>query len=115
MFQPPSVGRYSDIYASLITQRVMRERGLRIYFGQPFIWQQRNQHNLIGDLRVEIDGMDNVRTFAGILDLIQLSAPTVLDQVRHIYSTLKATATSIIPPVSCQAALEFCDDIEKIL
>lgn len=115
MFMMPCVGRYDDIYASLVCQRVMRERDLHVHFGQPFIWQQRNQHNLLNDLRVELDGMDNIKTFASILDLIQLSAPTILGQVRHIYSTLQAAATTIIPPTACQAALAFCDDIEPLL
>ena len=115
MFQPPGVGRFSDIYASLICQRVMRERGLYVHFGQPYCWQTRNAHNLINDLRLEIDGMTNIETLAGILDAMQLTNLHPLDQTRRIYSTLQATATTIMPSIACKAALAFLDDMESIL
>jgi hypothetical protein len=38
----PSYGRYDDIIASLVAQRVMRERGLCVHYGQPFVWQPSN-------------------------------------------------------------------------
>ena len=115
MFQPPGVGRFSDIYASLICQRVMRERGLYVHFGMPYVWQTRNEHNLINDLRLEIDGMANIEALAGILDAMQLPDHDVLAATRRIYSALQATATTIMPPIACQAALAFFDDMESIL
>ena len=39
----PVFGRYDDIYASLLAQRVMREHNFHVHFGQPFVWQQRNR------------------------------------------------------------------------
>ena len=115
MFQPPGVGRFSDIYASLICQRVMRERGLYVHFGQPFVWQERNNHDLINDLRLEIDGMANIETLAGILDAAILPGVSVLKDTRHLYECLATCATTLMPPSACQAALAFCDDIEGIL
>jgi hypothetical protein len=50
-FMMPGVGRHDDIYASLIVQRVARERNLHVHFGPPFTYQQRNKHDLIKDLR----------------------------------------------------------------
>ena len=46
-FMVPQWGRYDDIFASLMVQRLMRERGLVTHFGQPFVWQQRNAHDLL--------------------------------------------------------------------
>jgi len=60
-FLMPGVGRHDDLYASLIVQRVARERGLHVHFGQPLVWQQRHEHDQLVDLRAEIDGMSHIR------------------------------------------------------
>ena len=120
MFQMPGVGRYSDIYASLITQRVMRERGLYVHFGQPFIWQQRNKHNLIGDLRQEIDGMEKIERFCKYLDSVMLpfdkDAP-ITALVRYLYHGFDSLPNSydLLPKQSVAAAMSFLDDIEHLL
>lgn len=111
MFMMPGVGRYDDIYASLICQRVMRERGLYVHFGQPFVWQQRNAHNLISDLRHEIDGMANIKTFASLLDL-EFAGATVTKQTRAIYEGI---GSALVPLVAKAAALAFLDDMESVL
>ena len=67
MFLPPSIGRYDDIFASLITQRVMEAHDLCVHFGKPFVWQQRNDHDLIKDLRDELWGMSQIEDFASAL------------------------------------------------
>ena len=64
-FMMPGVGRHDDIYASLIVQRVARERGYHVHFGPPFTYQQRNEHNLVTDLRAEIDGWRTCRRSRG--------------------------------------------------
>lgn len=120
MFMMPGVGRYDDIYASLITQRVMRERDLHVHFGQPFIWQQRNKHNLLNDLRVEIDGMERIERFAKYLGSVMLpfakDAP-IIDLVRYLYNGFDELPNSygLLPPAAIEAALAFLDDMEKVL
>jgi hypothetical protein len=64
----PSYGRYDDIYSSLVAQRVMREHGYHVHYGQPFAWQQRNQHDLLKDLRAEQWGAEHILEFASWLD-----------------------------------------------
>lgn len=111
-FMLPGVGRYDDIYASLIMQRVMRERNLHVHFGKPFVWQQRNQHDLIKDLRGEIDGMTFVESFAYLID-IDLPDGSVLEQVRFIWLELRREG--ILPPETAAAALAFLEDMEGVL
>lgn len=112
MFQMPGVGRYSDIYASLITQRVMRERGLHVHFGQPYVFQQRNKHDLIRDLRQEIDGMANVWKLAGILDgMARFAVDKPIE--RQIYE--KLYGVNWWPKLASDAALAFLEDMEKVL
>ncbi len=113
-FQMPGVGRHDDIYASLIVQRVARERGYHVHFGPPFTYQQRNTHDQLVDLRAEIDGMGNVTKFAGALDAMQLPGKSVIGDVRHIYEHLRATCTSIIPYQAVVAALAYLDDCEGL-
>jgi hypothetical protein len=113
-FMMPGVGRHDDIYASLIVQRVARERGYHVHFGPPFCYQQRNQHNLITDLRAEIDGMENVVKLAELLDSIQLpSGWTVIDDTRRIYEQLADCA--FIPEQAVKAALMWLTDCAGVM
>ncbi len=114
----PDVGRYDDIYASLIMQRVMRERNLHVHFGKPFVWQQRNPHNLIKDLRAEIDGMDNILDLAEALDGVVLEkGASVLDHTAQCYAALQEEkcAPRAIPVKAIDAAFAFMEDIKGVL
>jgi hypothetical protein len=112
-FMMPHVGRHDDIYASLIVQRVARERDLHVHFGPPFTYQQRNEHNLIHDLRAEIDGMENVTRLAELLDAILLPGKSVLDDTRIIYRALEHC--TFLPDEAIYAAHAWLDDVESIL
>lgn len=112
-FMMPGVGRHDDIYASLIVQRVARERGLHVHFGPPFTYQQRNQHDLIKDLRAEIDGMENTAKLAELLDHIVLPATSVIDQTHSIYETMHAAG--FIGDLQLNAAVRWLEDCEGIL
>ncbi len=110
----PQFGRYDDIFASLIAQRVMRERGLHVHFGQPFVWQQRNPHNLINDLKVELWGMERVTQFAYLLDQFELvKTGNPLSWVRGIYSIM--ADWKWVPPGVSELGLAWCEDVEKVL
>jgi len=112
-FMMPGVGRHDDIYASLIVQRVMRERDLHVHFGTPFTYQQRNQHDLIKDMRAEVDGMENVTKLAHLLDHIMLPGKSVLGDTRRIYETL--LDCEFLPRKSVEAGLVWLEDVEGVL
>ena len=113
-FMMPGVGRYDDIYASLIVQRVARERGLHVHFGPPFTYQQRNKHNLLTDLRAEIDGMEHIVEMADLLDTTYLHGDSVIDDTRTIYRELEHRA-KWIPDESIYAAFRWIEDCEGVL
>jgi hypothetical protein len=113
MFMMPFCGRYDDIYASLICQRIMREHGLHVHFGKPFVWQQRNQHNLLNDLRIEIDGMERIEKFADFLNACIMPSTSDIENLRWIYRALGEPG--MLPPEASVAALAFLDDIEPLL
>lgn len=106
----PQFGRYDDILASLICQRVMRETGHFTHFGRPFIWQQRNVHNLVNDMKAETWGMDNIESFAMQLDtMLYHPKDSVVGMVRHFYQM------DGLPAGVNELAQTWCDDVSKIL
>lgn len=111
-FMWPHVHRMDDIYASLVVQRVMREHDMATHFGQPFVWQQRNEHNLVTDLRGEIDGYDDVLNIADLLDHTVLLGRSITADCRRIWETLGAT--SYMPAATVEAAFAYLEDCEAI-
>jgi hypothetical protein len=109
----PNVGRMDDIYSSLVVQRVARERELHVHFGKPFAIQQRHEHNLIADLRAEIDGYENVAKLADLLDHIVLPGKSVVEDVYTIYSTLEHS--TLVPKDSVKAGFYWLEDCEGVL
>jgi hypothetical protein len=113
-FMMPGVGRHDDIYASLIVQRVARERGYHVHFGQPFCYQQRNEHDLMVDLRAEIDGMENVEKIASALDAFRLMpGASVIGHTRALYIYL--ASEYLIPDQAFAAAMAWLEDCEGVL
>jgi hypothetical protein len=106
----PSYGRYDDIYASLVAQRVMRERGLSIHFGQPFVWQQRNPHNLLSDLRAEQWGAEHILELASWLDGF-LGQHDVIGMLRVMATNLP----KFIPSGTQELWLAWLDDCERVM
>lgn len=112
-FLMPGVGRMDDIYAGLVVQRVARERGYHVHFGQPFVLQERHDHDLIVDLKAEIDGYSNVIKLADLLDSIILPAKSVIEDTRIIYQQL--CHCSFIPEASARAGLLWLEDCEGVM
>lgn len=111
-FMFPHVGRYDDIFASLVVQAVAREKGYHIHFGAPFVFQQRNQHNLINDLKSEMLGLEHVVHFAGILDHgVRFAADE--HPARTVFK--KFLEIDWFPKDAAVAALAWMDDVEKVL
>ena len=120
MMMLPGVGRHEDIFASLICQRVMRERGYVTHFGLPLVYQQRNEHDLMDDLAAETFGMRHTLAFAEFLDGLTCSEldGSALDAVRAIYDRMRELPwMRTWTPVSLirEAGLAWCDDVEKVL
>ena len=105
-FMLPGCGRFDDIYASLIVQRVMSAKGYCVHFGAPFVWQQRNKHNLIKDLCAEIDGMDHILQISDALTEAALPLADTVELVRVCYREAGLFS---------EAAQAWCDDVEKVL
>jgi hypothetical protein len=112
-FLMPGVGRHDDLYASLIVQRVARERGYHVHFGQPLAYQQRHSHDLLKDLRAEIDGMGNTVKLAAFLDAVILPGYSAVADTRIIYEAL--LCSDLVPNNAARAALLWLEDVETVL
>ncbi len=118
MMMWPGVGRYDDIFASLLCQRVMRDRGLMVHFGRPFVYQQRNNHDLVNDLKQELFGMEHLVRFAEWLDQrIFLEGDSILGNVQDIYFQMGNGPDRLdwMPPVVSQCGMAWCEDIERVM
>jgi len=107
------VGRYDDIWASYFAQRIMRDLGYHVYYGPPFVWQERNAHNLWQNLRDEILGMEYTPRFCDALLKNDLRDGTVLEKMEYLYEHLKEK--EYLPPIVYELGKAWCDDIRKVL
>ena len=110
------VQRYDDIFASLMVQRVMRDRHYHVHFGRPFVYQQRNTHDLPRDLAGELWGMQNIVNVAEAIDAVVLPQPatgqsTVIEDTRTIFNSLR----SLVPNQTVEAGLAFLEDCETVM
>jgi hypothetical protein len=107
------VGRYDDIFASLVVQRIMRDRGTHVHFGKPFVWQHRNRHNLVTDLQAEIFGMKHIVELASFIGALHLDGRSVIGDCRLIFQALRQFPW--LPLATSAAALAFLDDAERAM
>lgn len=75
-FLSPYIGRYDDIWASYIVNRIAQHFGDVICFGEPLVRQQRNPHDLWRDLDAERNGMILTGDFCQALRSIPLTGLT---------------------------------------
>ena len=105
--------RNTDILASLVMRRVMRELALRTYFGPPFAFHARNPAFRSTDYENERPGMEIIERFSECLDQTILPPGSVVKQTRHLYEALNATGLVSDEMLACVEA--FLEDIEPLL
>jgi Reversibly glycosylated polypeptide len=107
-----SVGRYDDIWAAYVTQRIMREEDYAVHFGRPFVWQERNVQNLWNNLRDEVMGMETTPRFVRDLNDMELGGGGVLERLRALYRQLGKL--DYIPKPCLDLGEAWCADFERI-
>lgn len=106
-------GRNTDIYASLIMRRVMRDNGMHVHYGLPMGFHARQARPLINDLKAEMWGVEHVIEFAQWLDGLDLSGGGVIDSVRLVYWLMNELPW--MPPIVRDAGLAWIKDCESVL
>jgi hypothetical protein len=87
-FLSPYLGRYDDIWASYIVNRIAEHLGDVILFGEPLARQQSNPHDLWRDLDAERNGMILTDDFCQALRSISLTRSTYHECFGEIASHL---------------------------
>jgi hypothetical protein len=111
----PQWQRYDDIWAGLIAQRIMREQGLVVYYGRPFVFQQRNAHNLVKDLKAEIFGMQHTLEFANWLNILTFSNSSVLEMVKVLWNMAGSVCPQWVDPHTITLSEAWCADCERAM
>jgi hypothetical protein len=90
----PGVGRYDDIFASFIFARLAKTYNVALYAGTPVVHQNRNDHDLVKDLRAELFGMNIVYEFCAALSHAHISADM---PIYESYSELITAVAHLLP------------------
>jgi hypothetical protein len=104
----PAQGRNTDIFASLLMRRIMRERGLYTYFGPPAAFHARQQRPLLPDLRNEMIGNERIVEFAEYLDRAPISSHNVVLDVSDLVGGFDQ---KLFPKEFWKAWLEDCEAV----
>ena len=89
-FLSPYTGRYDDIWASYVVERIAQHMGHIIAFGEPLVRQKRNEHNLWRDLDAERNGMILTDGFCAALREVRLLGTSYHDCLGEIIEGLPA-------------------------
>jgi hypothetical protein len=101
-------GRNTDIFASLLMRRIMRERNLYTYFGPPAAFHARQSRPLLPDLRNEMIGNERIAEFAEYLDRAPIPGESVVTDVGILVAGFDQ---KLFPPAFWEAWLTDCVDV----
>ena len=85
----PAVGRYDDIWTSYIAQRIMWEHDQHVFYGQPFVYQERNPQSTMRNLKDEIYGMEYTGQFCGDLRQMKLGNGSPVEMLARVYEQMQ--------------------------
>ena len=88
-FLSPYIGRYDDIWASYIVQRVAETMGDSISFGLPLVTQKRNPHNLFSDYELEKFGYQFCDIFCHWLRETTPQGDSYLEKTRSLVKQMR--------------------------
>jgi hypothetical protein len=110
---PPGLGRYDDIWGSYIARRIMDHLNYSVAYGSPLVYQERNPHNLVRDLKDEMYGMEYTDWFTDKLRGIELTGTDPLNCLRQVQQALDME--TFIPMQAREFLLAWVNDVEEML
>jgi hypothetical protein len=102
-----------DIWASYMTQRVLREFDGSVLFTGPTVYQDRNDHDLTKDLEKEVIGYRNTVKFLQRLNEIDVKSDDVLSSYSKVINGIQNLEFISKEMISFQRS--WLDDVSKIL
>ena len=107
-------GRNTDIFASLIMRRIMKERGLHTYFGPPMGYHARKSRQLFNDLKSEMYGLEHIVEVSDCVNRTKVgNYLSAAEQVADLY--IQLSGLKWFDAFNHAAAMAWCDDIERVL
>jgi hypothetical protein len=107
------VGRFDDIFASYIAQRIGWAAGYVLHFGPPIVYQDRNEQSLWRNLRDELYGMEKGLEILDAIDSADVTGVDVLEDLRSVYRNLRRVEH--LPPVVHELGTRWCADVERCM
>ena len=83
-FLSSEVGRYDDIYASYVFQKLINHFDYTSSYGKPIVTQHRNEHDLLVDLNSELSGMRNVDTIIDFIRNLPADGVTPMEYMKNL-------------------------------
>ena len=105
-------GRNTDIFASVLMRRLMRDRKLYTHFGLPMGFHARQPRPLFNDLKAEMFGLEHINAFAKELDRLVITGRDAIDDCRALIEPLPH---KLAPGGLKEAMMAFYDDVENVL
>ena len=109
----PFVGRYDDIWASYIAERIMWEQGYHVCYGPPFTWQERNEQSVMRNLKDEVYGMEHTLQFCLWLGELELGDGSPVEMLGRVWDA--AQALDWLPQRLRDFGLAWVRDLERVL
>jgi len=109
----PGVGRMDDIWASYVAGEIMEHVGLWLQYGHPVVRQDRNEHDLVRDLELELIGY---RYTDDLLDHLTLAPLPRTSRVDELVSALVRRLEKLpyVPALAINAYDAWLDDLAAI-
>lgn len=98
-----------------MAQRVAWENGWAIYYHEPTVWQERNEHNLMRDFEDEIPGYVNNKRICAELQTLSLKGgqSNLLSDMKTCYQ--KLIEMQVIGKEEMQLLEAWSQDISSLL
>jgi hypothetical protein len=100
--------RNTDILASVIMRRIMREKNLYTHFGPPMAYHARNPHYYFQDLKNELLGIELITPLVMELEKTVLTG-NVMEDLAKVYRDSKVLPTDA--SAAAKAWLKDCEDV----
>jgi hypothetical protein len=106
--------RMTDLWRSLIAQRITSENGWYVLFHEPTVRQERNDHDLLRDLQDEIPGYLNASKVAATLSTLEIrpGMQSHFDNLRRCYEAL--IRMSLFDPREAELLEAWLEDVSPI-
>lgn len=103
-------GRNTDILASVLMRRIMRDRGLYTYFGLPCGFHARQPRPLFNDLKAEMYGLERIAGLSEFLWHMPTQQHSITDDCRDLIAAYPMFSDDLK-----EAAFAWYNDVERVL